>query len=875
MERKAFLDQEAPIGYIAGIGRGATGFTTRADVGAGRLPPQQRDIGSDDEDNYQDVDEDGLLGDKTLNKEDEEADEIYQEIDNRLKNRNKRRISPNDDATTTGNNGNDDNLTKISNQFVDLKKNLSSISEDQWANLPEVGDLTKRNKRQRKLLQEQKRTYAAPDSLLAGLGGSNGNLDSSVDLGALTSERQKLLGSKIDSNFDFNEDNDVDQESYLNEISNLSQNNEEEIKRIKTLLSSFTKADPKKPEGWIARARLEEFNKNFENAKKLIQQGCNNCPFDEEIWLENIRLNRSDIKYSKIIVAEAINLNSKSLKLWLKAIELELEIFNKKRVIRKALENLPTSVELWEKSINLEDDLVDKLKIATKATELIPEDESLWLLLIDLQSYDEAKSTLNKARKALPNNVNIWLTAIKLEFQNNPESDKISKMIKKTFKECKEVTRSEWFKIAINLEKIDKLTYLTTLIVDEILSLEELDYNSLLLEAENYKEYLFVYKSILNFIIIKFPKKAAIWRRLIGLYKNNFDSSELYKIFENIIEILPKNATFWLMYSKEVWKNGDLSKAKEILNNAFKLHSQNADIWLALIKLESVEHNYSKVDSLFQKAKEQVNNERIWYKYVTFLRQQGSQEKALEAIDLGLEQFPKCFKLYLQKSTILEELGDLNQARNVLSLGTKTIPESIELWDHLSNIDYKLGNHTRARSDLDLGLLKNPKSDKLWGLKLELEKILQNNEQINVILTKALKNFPHSPILWEFNLKFNNKKSLRKTLYQDALNSTNNNVRILLIIGYNFWIDGKFDKAKRWFERAIIADEDFGDSWAWYYNFLIKNNESQIEIDEFLKKFQDVEPRHGDLWPRVSKKLENLDKQPVEILKLVASELLK
>lgn len=868
MERKAFLDQEAPVGYIAGIGRGATGFTTRADVGNARLPPQQRQIGSDDEDNFQDVDESGLLGDSLVNKDDEEADAIYQDIDNRLKNRNKRKLSPDGEDKTE-----DNNLTKIANQFADLKKKLEAVTEDEWANLPDAGDFTKRNKRHRKLLQEQKRSYAAPDSLISGLNAS-GNIDSSVDLSALTSERQKLLGSKIDSNFDFNEDDGVDSATYLNEISNLSQNNDEEIKKIKTILNSFTKADPKKPEGWIARARLEEFNKSFEAAKKLIQQGCTNCPFDEEIWLENVRLNRSDVKYAKIIVAEGVKLNNKSLKLWLKATELEQEVFNKKRVLRKALENLPTSPELWKESIKIEENVEDQIRIAEKATELAPEDEELWLELISLQPYEIAKSTLNKARKALPNNVSIWLTACRLELVNNPGSDKIEKMIKKTFKEC-DLTKDEWYKYAIEFED-QQLSLLTDLIVNELLSQDiEPDYSSLVSEADKYKDHIFVYKSILNFTVIKFPKKTAIWRRLIELYKLNFEASELYKIFENIIEILPKNPLFWLMYSKEVWKNGDIPTAKQILQRAFKFLDSNADIWLALIKLESVEQNYDQVRELFKEARARVTNERIWYKYVTFLRQSESTNEALVLIEDGLMNFPSCFKLYMQKAQILEESGDLVKARNVLSVGTKSVPESVELWIYLSDIDFKLDNGTKARSDLDLGLLKNPQSDKLWFKKLQLELKLKNIDQIKVILTKALKEFPHSSYLWSFNLTFNTKKSLRKTLYQDALNATNNDVRVLIIIGYNFWIDGKLDKAKRWFERAIIANEDFGDAWGWYYNFLIKNNEPTEEFDAFLKKFSDVEPHHGDVWPIVSKRIENLDKQPTDILKLVAQELIE
>jgi len=35
-QRKVFLGQAAPPGYVPGLGRGATGFTTRSDIGPAR-----------------------------------------------------------------------------------------------------------------------------------------------------------------------------------------------------------------------------------------------------------------------------------------------------------------------------------------------------------------------------------------------------------------------------------------------------------------------------------------------------------------------------------------------------------------------------------------------------------------------------------------------------------------------------------------------------------------------------------------------------------------------------------------------------------------------------------------------------------------------
>ena len=40
-KKKEFLTLPAPLGYVAGVGRGATGFTTRSDIGPAR---EQTDV---------------------------------------------------------------------------------------------------------------------------------------------------------------------------------------------------------------------------------------------------------------------------------------------------------------------------------------------------------------------------------------------------------------------------------------------------------------------------------------------------------------------------------------------------------------------------------------------------------------------------------------------------------------------------------------------------------------------------------------------------------------------------------------------------------------------------------------------------------------
>jgi len=120
--RKDFLSMPAPENYVAGLGRGATGFTTRSDLDPAREGPseealkealakraaqlgkeaplaygvtdQQRDdaaAAEDEEERFADPDNEvGLFAHGLFDKEDDEADQIYQAVDERMAKRRKR-----------------------------------------------------------------------------------------------------------------------------------------------------------------------------------------------------------------------------------------------------------------------------------------------------------------------------------------------------------------------------------------------------------------------------------------------------------------------------------------------------------------------------------------------------------------------------------------------------------------------------------------------------------------------------------------------------------------------------------------------------------------------------------------------------------------
>lgn len=83
-----------------------------------------------------------------------------------------------------------------------------------------------------------------------------------------------------------------------------------------------------------------------------------------------------------------------------------------------------------------------------KAVECIPSKLEFWLALARLETYEEAKAVLNKARFYLPSEPSIWINAAKLEESAGKDNIAIatvlSKAIKVLTKNGAKIVRDDW-----------------------------------------------------------------------------------------------------------------------------------------------------------------------------------------------------------------------------------------------------------------------------------------------------------------------------------------------------------------------------------------------------------------------------------------------
>ncbi|KAI1501486.1 pre-mRNA splicing factor [Biscogniauxia marginata] len=919
--RRDFLSQPAPENYVAGLGRGATGFTTRSDLGPAREGPSEDQIKEalakraaqlgfgdavggkkDDDDNdnderYQDPDNEvGLFAGGVYDKDDDEADRIYREIDEKMDKRRRARREAREKAEQEEY---ELKNPKIQQQFADLKRGLESVTEEEWAALPEVGDLTGKNRRSKQARQQ--RFYAVPDSVLAAAG-SAGELGTTVadDGGASTGAssgqdgtvtnfakigqaRDKVLQVRLDQASQNGTSTSVDPKGYLTSLakSQLPESAAQvgDINRVRELLESVIKTNPNNGPGWIAAARLEELAGKIVAARNVIGRGCEHCPKNEDVWLENIRLH--DRRNAKIIAAKAIQKNNRSVRLWVEAMKLEEDSRSKKRVIRHALDHIPESEALWKEAVNLEEDREDARLLLAKATELIPLSVDLWLALARLENPENAQKVLNKARKHCPTSYEIWIAAARLQEQLG-QGEKVNVMKRAAqvlVKESAMPKREEWITEA---EKCETEGAIITCgaIIRETLGYgldEDDDRKDTWLDDARGSINRGMYetaRAIYAYALRVFPTSKTIWLAAADLERNHGSKEDLWQVLEKAVNAVPRSEVLWMMLAKEKWQAGEIDNARRVLARAFQQNPNNEDIWLAAVKLEAENDQIEQARGLLKTARQEAPTDRVWMKSVAFERQLNDLDAALDLIQQALNLFPAYAKLWMIKGQIYEDLGKMLQAREAYATGVKAVPSSVPLWLLYSRLEEKLGQIPKARSVLDRARFAVPKSAELWCESIRLERRAQNTKQAESLMERALRDVPkpEQGILWSEKIWHLTARPQRKPRALEAIKEVDNDPTLLVAVARIFWGERRLEKAQSWFEKALVRDSDLGDSWAWYYKFLLEHG-TEEKREEVVSKCIGVEPRHGEVWQAVAKNPRNAGKGVEEVLKLVAAEL--
>jgi pre-mRNA-processing factor 6 len=925
-KRAASLGQAAPSAY-----------------GVVEKKEEERD---EEEDRFQDPDNEVGLFSSGMNydKEDDEADRIYQDVDEKMdKRRRIRRLvslislfhcpvhlpsyhlkslrlfinvvfaRTDTDPCPTFREAREQkerdeyekNNPKIQLQFADLKRALGGVSEEEWAALPEVGDMTGKAKRAREARMANSRSYAVPDSVIQAAhssgqletsisssdGGGDGTMTNFASIGAA---QKSALQVRLDSaahtpGTDGTQTattsgtaTSIDPRGYLTALDKKQATGEEvpveDINRARMLLESAVKTNIHNGPGYVALSRLEEVAGKIHTAKKIIQTGCEMCPKSIVVWEEAIRLNRENMHNARIIAASGIKLNPKAIKLWMAAIELEQTPAARKKVTRQALDHNPQSVELWKLLINDTEDIESVKLLFAKATDTVKLSEELWISYARVSGPEEAQQILNAARKAIPTSWAIWVHACRLQEELGKTNlcDKVmERAVKALIKENAMPSREDWIAQAEICEEEGDVATAGSIIKATIgWKLDEDDdrrdvwlEDAKSLSARGRHK---TARAILAHTVSLFPYSTTVWHASADLEKYHGSTEALLKILERAVNACPKSESLWLLYAREMWQAGNAKGAREVLGRSFGQLPGNENLYTRAVDFEVDAANYEQARTFLEIARNSAATDRIFMKSAVLERQLGALEAALDICNQGLQTWPGSWKLHAVKGQIYESTSKLKEAQEAYSLGTRVAPKSPILYILLSRIHEKQGAVVKARSTLDRGRQQNPKNENLLCEAVRLERRQSNINAAQKIMAAALQECPSSGLLWAEKIMHLESRTQRKPRALEAIKKVEKDPQLFVVVARIFWAERRLDKAASWFLKAVVLDPDYGDAWVWYYKFLEQHGTEEKRA-EVLSKAVVAEPRHGEIWQAVNKDPGNFRKGPEEILKLAAA----
>lgn len=850
----------------------------------------------EDDERFQDPDNEvGLFSGAPYEEDDEEADRVWAMIDAKMDERRKARREAREREELARYR---QERPKISQQFADLKRQLHTIDEAEWAAIPEVGDLVGKNRKRSKVPE---RFTPLPDTILAAAREKSqysttvseqdqkygGITTPGLDSGMMTNFREigqardKVLGLKLDQVSDsISGQTTIDPKGYLTDLNSVVVKSDAEIgdiKKARLLLNSVITTNPKHAPGWIAAARLEEVAGRPVQARNIIAKGCEQCPTNEDVWLESARLNTVD--NAKIILANAVRHLPQSVKIWLKAVDLESDVKAQKRVLRRALEFIPNSVKLWRAAVNMEENPEDAKILLSRAVELVPMSVELWLALARLETYENAQKVLNKARAAVPTSHEIWIAAARLEEQHGKPS-KVEGIIKLAATALSQtgtvLDREQWLKEAEKCEKNGSVLTCQAIVRATIgLGVEEEDRKATWMEdAESCIAHgsIETARAIYAHALKVFPGKKSIWMAAAFLEKNHGTPESLEELLQRAVRYCPQAEVLWLMGAKEKWLAGDVQAARAILEEAFRANPNSEQIWLAAVKVESESKEFERARKLLELARKESGTERVWMKSAVLERQLKEYDRCLALLEEGLQKYPTFDKLWAIKGQVEgDDLGNQGKARETYNKAVKSCPKSIMLWSLLAKTEEKMGMITKARATLEKARFTNPKTPELWVQAIRAEIRAKNTSVAKSMIARALQECPTSGAIWTEAI-FLEARPQRKARSVDAIKKCEHDPIVVTTVARLFWADRKIEKARSWFQKAVQIDPDHGDSFAWWYKFELQHG-TEEQREDVVKRCVAAEPHHGEVWQAVAKDMANIGKRTPEILQLCAAKL--
>jgi len=864
---KFLCSAAVPAGYVPGRGRGAGGASAPAASGSGSSS--------------------GLFGDHAGEADDDEADSIYKDVDDQMAGRRRKRRRGHGEAAhdTSQQDAQASQRSRIADQFADLKAGLKHVGEWEWESLPDAADGSLRGKARR-----QDQFVPVPDTVIQSAAGrtagqfasSEQSAGDTTSMSGLSQARGQVLALQLDKRSDsVSGQTVIDPAGYLTSLDSSKGYSEAEIgdvKKAKALMQNMVASNPGNPLAWINAARFTaEVERKLTAARNIITRACEACPRSEDVWLEACRL--ASAADSPAVLAAAVRHIPSSVKVWMKAAQLESEVSKKKAMLRKALEVIPGSVKLWKAAIELEEP-EDARVLLTQAVEEVPGSAELWISLAQLESYAEAQSVLNTAHTKLPGEPLLWITAAKLEEAAGHEErvpQVVGKAIRKLAKRAVIIDRSTWLQHAEDAEHAGSPVTAGALVQASLgMGVEEADQQRTWQQdaaAFARKGLVHCARAAYKCLLAAYQSDPSAWLAAAHMEKQHGDSQRMKALLKEAVQHCPQEEVLWLMAAKQEWLDGDVPAARSILKTAFECTSNSEAIWLAAVKLEWDTGNMAVAQGLLQRARQRCPTPRVWMKSAKLARrlsQVGEEERLLREAVSSFAEYDKCWLMLAQ---LYMRTGRSKDTKAVLHSACKACSHAAPVWLLAADVEASGGSIPKARSILEAARTQHPKNDQLWVASVELEADHGDPVLVQQLLARGLQECPKSGAVWACAVRLAKGKHAKNRMLKDALPKLENKDPLVLIEGARcFWQEGKLSTARKWLKRACGLAPDLGDAWAWLFK-LESDAADEGACKQVVQDCSAAQPTHGRWWQPVAKAVGNENLACQDVLRMVCKNL--
>jgi len=581
---------------------------------------------------------------------------------------------------------------KISDQFADLKRELKGVTREEWEGIPDIGDHSLRLKQKKRPDRLTPMTDALLDTMARGADGQSA--------GALDARQQKTGGFETP----FADGTRTPGGGWKTPMLGGPGGTTSVAGTASSLTSGLAAA-----RGTVLGLKLDKMSDSITGQTVVDPKGYLTD-------LNSIKVNTEsevgDIKKARLLLKSVTTTNPKHAPGWIAAARVE-EIAGKAIAARKLI---------------------------SMGTDMCPDSEDVWLEAARLQANDaNGRSVLQRAVAKLPTSTKLWLRAAELE------PDPLRK--KAVLRRALELVPSsvKLWRVAVELEDVEDARILLGRAVECVP--HSVDMWLALARLETYENA----RRVLNSAREAIPTEPAIWLTAAKLEEAHGHGADL--VDRIVAKAVASLAAYQVVIDREAWlKEAEAAEqaAAPLTCAAIVRHTiglgvepedrrrtwlDDADACLARSSVETARAVFAHALALFPTKKV------IWLRACALEKKHGSPEQLEATLARAVEHCPQAEVLWLMAAKEKWLAGDVDGARSTLMEAFAANPDSEQVWLAAAKLEWENDERDRARVLLAKARDRAP-SARVWMKAALLERECRDFDAELSLLDEALKAYP-------------------------------------------------------------------------------------------------------------------------------------